>query len=55
MTTDNRIGYYASLKEDGFGEKDIYHPLSAQHGIKSYRVLDAMVRSANMGKMIDLK
>jgi len=24
MTTDNRIGYYASLKEDGFGEKDVY-------------------------------
>jgi len=31
------------------------HPLSAQHGIESYRVLDAMVRSAKMGKMIGLK
>ena len=24
MTTDNKTGYYASLKADGFGEKDIY-------------------------------
>jgi predicted dehydrogenase len=31
------------------------HPLSAQHGIESYRVLDAMVRSANTGKRIQLK
>lgn len=24
MTTDNQIGYYASLRSDGFGEKDIF-------------------------------
>ncbi len=24
MTTDNKTGYYASLRADGFGEKDIY-------------------------------
>lgn len=42
-----------SLAEVGKEDKD--HPLSAKHGIESYRVLDALVQSSNKGKRIELK